>query len=106
MSSIVVNFPDCATLGSSDPGGRDPHQQDTITVYTENCPAQGDTYTQTMFSTWQFVLMAVIMLAMVVATGMVRYRRHERLQAERIAELNVKHIACPTCGDRYAPEKA
>lgn len=104
MSQIIVNIPDCATQEATD-------SYDIITVNTENCPAAG--VTETMFSTWQFILMAVIVLAFIGATAMVRYRRHERLETQYTAELEAsvakstaKHINCPTCGDRYIPEKS
>jgi len=63
-------------------------------------------------STWMLVICAILVFVLVVAIGMVRFRRQERLEAEstsdnqvEIAKANRKTAACPTCGTVYVPEK-
>lgn len=61
--------------------------------------------------TWSIVVIAVVAIIIIIATAMVRFRRHERLETEfaeeqrtKQAEAAVKHTQCPTCGTVYVPE--
>jgi hypothetical protein len=118
MSSLIIDFPDCADLGSHDPGrANGDAPQDTITVFTENCPAAVINNPQPLISSWMLLLSLAVVLATVVATSIVRYKSHEmkprRLEQQRLAEKNRldAQVAmakvrknCPTCGDVYEPK--
>lgn len=104
MSQIIVNIPDCAT------GSHDDH--DVITVTVQDCPVP-IAAPPPLIPSWTFILGAVVMLAVILATAIVRFRRHERLQAEHksddeveIAKANRRTTSCPTCGTVYVPEEA
>lgn len=109
MSSIIIDLPDCGELGTRENDGPN---SDTITVQTDHCSPiiEGP---PPLVPWWAWTLGAVILLAAIVATGMVRYRRHEQIQAVRQAEIeadvekaNARHTSCPTCGTRYVGTKA
>jgi len=62
-------------------------------------------------SSWMLVVIGILLFVTIVATAMVRYRRHERLETEHKAEQATeqakaqrKTTACPTCGTVYFPE--
>lgn len=72
-------------------------------------PATVDHYS--IAPTWSIVVIALVAVIIIIATAMVRYRRHERLENEfaeeqktKQADAAVKHTQCPTCGDVYVPE--
>ncbi|AER47537.1 hypothetical protein CL96_gp111 [Mycobacterium phage Firecracker] len=58
-------------------------------------------------SVWAMLVGTVLILAVIIAVAIVRYRHHERLEAERQAEEQTKRreietprTSCPTCGTR------
>jgi hypothetical protein len=110
VSSIVINFPDCAELGSREPR-TDAGEHDTITIFTEGCPAT-IMPPPPLIGWWVWLLGALLVAALIVSTAIVRFRAHERKEAERGAvvaaqvELAKQHKTCDTCGDRYVPEVA
>lgn len=110
VSSVIINFPDCATLGSHDEEGTT-DQGDTITVFTEGCPAAVPG-PPPLIGTGEIVAMVLVALALIGGTAVVRFRAHERKEAERQAylaaqvELAKAHKSCDTCGDKYEPELA
>lgn len=61
---------------------------------------------------WMLVIGAILILAFIVATAIVRYRRHERLESEHRDDQQTERAiaarettSCPTCGTVYVPEK-
>ena len=103
MSGVVVDFPGCGVVNST----KDQNSQ-TITVTTDQCAPPAP---EPQVPTWTFFLVAVLVFVFIVATAIVRFRRHERLQAEHMADVSVetvkaaaKHTSCPTCGTVYVPE--
>ncbi|AON96932.1 hypothetical protein BI081_gp175 [Mycobacterium phage Tonenili] len=56
-------------------------------------------------SIWAMFIGAVLLLAVIIAVAVVRWRRHDRLQREREAEevtkrreIETPRTSCPTCG--------
>jgi GAF domain-containing protein len=99
VSELIVRFPDCAELGSNDPGDRGQSgSQDVITVYTESCPALVNVEAPPpLVPWWAWVLQALVLIAFIVATAIVRHRRHERLEKERTDELTAEVALNKTC---------
>ncbi|AXQ51766.1 hypothetical protein SEA_COLT_184 [Mycobacterium phage Colt] len=58
-------------------------------------------------SIWAMIVGAVLLLAVIIAVAIVRWRHHDRLQREREAEEQTKRreietprANCPTCGTK------
>lgn len=115
MSSLVINFPDCATLGSHDEkGGTD--QGDTITVFTEGCPTPAPS-PPSPFGTGELIAVVGVSLALIIGVVVTRVVAHdnkpklaEEARLAREAEINGQiemaqaRKVCPTCMDAYEPE--
>lgn len=106
MSSVVVNFPGCAKLDSSDDGGRsgDAH---TLTVNTSQCgPPTPTPWTE---NGWIIIPSGLLLLAAIVTVGIVRFNAHENKDGTRRAEAEARvkiaqaHKRCDTCGTEYTP---
>lgn len=128
MSSVVINFPDCAELGTSDKTVGNGDEPDTITITTEGCPAPlpGP---PPILGTGEIIAIVLVSLALIAGVVIVRYQAHEnkpaKLQARneaRKVELEAQNQrrkieldgqvrkieasrrqTCGTCGDVYDP---
>lgn len=82
----------------------------TLTPYSSP-PATQDVYSFTPGIS--YFVAAAVLVAAIIATATVRFRRHERLEREssdkestRRIEVQQKHANCPTCGTVYVPESS
>lgn len=118
MSSIIVNFPDCAELGTNDKTSGNGDEHDTITIATEGCPAALPGPPPT-FAGSEIFASVLIALALIAGVTVVRYKAHQqkpaKLQARNAArkiELDAeiakiqasRRQQCGTCGSIYVPE--
>lgn len=120
MSSIIVNFPDCAELGTNDKTTGNGDEHDTITITTEGCPT-APPGPPPIFGTGEIIAMVLVALVFIAAVALVRFKAHEqkpaKLQARNEArkielDAEIRRIEasrperCGTCGDVYTPEGA
>lgn len=104
MSRIEIEFPDCGKMLTD--------QQTTdgdTTISMADCTPVVEA-PPPLIPWWGFLLSAIVAIAFIVSTGMVRYRAHERKQADRAKELDAQialakaRKTCTICGGTYQPE--
>ena len=89
MSQYIV---DCPSSGSAEP---------VCTFANWTPPPQVSYYQEYGFSGttifWFFVIMAILGLAIIVGTVIVRIEVHDRKKAENVAKINRPVTECPNC---------
>jgi hypothetical protein len=113
MSSLIINFPDCAEVASN--SSRD-SGEGTITVTADQCQPP-DTVIPPMFGSWEIAAFIIVGLAVAIGFTFVRYQAHEmkpkRLEQKRLAEkdkldaqvaIAQAHKKCDFCQGEYKPE--
>lgn len=102
MSRVEIEFPDCGDVSTMESNG-------SIVVTMEQCVPEA-IGPPPLVPWWAFVLGAIVVIAFIVTTGIVRFRAHERKENDRAKELQTQvelakaHKICDFCNGEYAPQ--